>query len=287
MLMTLSQRTNRDLSYLYCILDLKRSFKNDYLKTFGEPFNGIRLVTYKDIAAVVKNVPHWEFSQDTVNEKLKDVSWVIKTAREHELVLDKLIRVPLDIVPFKLCTIFRSERKVRQLLEKNQSEFRACLEKIAGRVEFGVSAYLNESTWMKANITRRKGRKELSIEKKLQHARPGAAYFLKKELDLVLSEEKKKIIESTINSVFARLEKLSDRAVCNPPVTLNLKEASSESRLTKDEMILNSAFLVKRPKLDRFVSRFNEIESKLSFTAISLKLSGPWPPFNFSHPLRS
>ncbi|MGH2640035.1 MAG: GvpL/GvpF family gas vesicle protein, partial [Rhabdochlamydiaceae bacterium] len=258
----LSQR-RRNLIYVYCVVPDQFEIRLESGFGFG-PFD---MVTFKDIAAVVSTVPSSEFNQNRINEKTKDVPWLANAASTHERVVEKVMEGETPI-PMKLCTIFKSKASLIRMLKDNYAEFRLSLRKIEGKIELGVTAYLDLE-----NSSASATREIKALKKKIQRSTPGSAYFLEQELDELISIEARNKANSFAKKIFNEMKKGSDGSVSNPLLAQNNFQG----------MILNASLLIEKKKLDEFRERFQMLRETCSKCGeITLKLTGPWPPYNFS-----
>ena len=54
---------------------------------------------------------------------------------------------------------------------------------------------------------------------------------------------------------------------------------SKELKLFSDRLVMNTAFLVDRDKIDIFSDEIEKLENK--YANLKVQYSGPWPPYNF------
>jgi hypothetical protein len=54
-------------------------------------------------------------------------------------------------------------------------------------------------------------------------------------------------------------------------------------RRPKGVMFLNAAFLLRKNKISKFKTAFQQIQKEYSRKGIEFRMSGPWPPYNFSN----
>ncbi|WP_406441253.1 GvpL/GvpF family gas vesicle protein [Streptomyces sp. NBC_01613] len=99
-----------------------------------------RVLTHHGLIAVVSHVPERDFAEEPLRRRLEDLDWLTGTARAHESVIDALTVVTTPL-PLRLATVFRDDSGVRVMLEAREDEFRRTLERLEGRVEWGVKVY--------------------------------------------------------------------------------------------------------------------------------------------------
>src|SRR5262249_27137059 len=71
---------------------------------------------------------------------LEDLDWLEEKARAHHTVIDAVAQQQ-PLVPMRLATVYHSEAGVTELLTGRSRDFRALLDRIRGRREWGVKAY--------------------------------------------------------------------------------------------------------------------------------------------------
>ncbi|MGW0766989.1 GvpL/GvpF family gas vesicle protein [Streptomyces sp. NPDC002676] len=99
------------------------------------------LLRHRDLVAVISIVPEEDFSEARLRAHLADLDWRTRTARAHERVIDALATVTTPL-PLRLATVLRDDSAVRTMLEARESDFLRILERLHGRVEWGVQIYL-------------------------------------------------------------------------------------------------------------------------------------------------
>ena len=48
-----------------------------------------------------------------------------------------------------------------------------------------------------------------------------------------------------------------------------------------EDMILNAAFLIGKPKVRAFLAAVEELRAQQEHSGLSFDCTGPWPPYNF------
>ncbi|CAM5250369.1 hypothetical protein STENM327S_02740 [Streptomyces tendae] len=100
-----------------------------------------RLLPHGGLVAVVSHVPEADFSEEALRAHLEDLDWLTATARAHQQVVDALTVVTTPL-PLRLATVFRDDSGVRVMLEEREAAFRRTLDRLDGRVEWGVKVYV-------------------------------------------------------------------------------------------------------------------------------------------------
>ncbi|WP_089104093.1 GvpL/GvpF family gas vesicle protein [Streptomyces hyaluromycini] len=98
------------------------------------------LLRHHGLVAVVSTVPEGDFADEPLRDHLEDPEWLAATARAHQGVIDALTTVttPLPLGP---ATVFRDDSGVRTMMEARETYFLQTLDRLEGRVEWGVRVY--------------------------------------------------------------------------------------------------------------------------------------------------
>lgn len=97
-------------------------------------------LTHHGLIAVVSTVPEADFAEEPLRAHLEDLDWLTATARAHQQVIDALTVVTTPL-PLRLATVFRDDSGVRTMMEAREDDFRRVLDRLEGRVEWGVKVY--------------------------------------------------------------------------------------------------------------------------------------------------
>jgi len=99
-----------------------------------------RMLTHRGLVAVVSHVPERDFAEAALRAHREDLDWLTGTARVHQGVIDALTAVTTPL-PLRLATVFRDDSGVRVMMEAREDGFRRTLDRLQGRVEWGVKVY--------------------------------------------------------------------------------------------------------------------------------------------------
>lgn len=216
---------------------------------------GVSLCEADGVAAVVRDVALSEYGEEPLREHLEDIAWLEEAARRHETVLDALAQLT-TVIPLRLCTIYRSEEAVRDMLRAERAELREALGRLAGRTEWGVKAFRAAPV---AEAEAEVG----SVS--------GEAYMQRRRAEAVERRRSEQRADAEVDEAFARLSELAVEALANP---LQSRELSGRS----EEMVLNGVFLVEDAGAERFRAAVHALDAA---SPLSFELTGPWPPYNF------
>ncbi|GHJ41425.1 GvpL/GvpF family gas vesicle protein [Streptomyces sp. TS71-3] len=99
-----------------------------------------RPLRHGELVAVVGAVPAADFSARALSEHLASPDWLTGTVRAHQRVVAALSTVTTPL-PVRPVTVLRDDSAVRGLLEARGDYFRQALDRLDGRVEWGVRVY--------------------------------------------------------------------------------------------------------------------------------------------------
>ncbi|WEO94354.1 GvpL/GvpF family gas vesicle protein [Streptomyces sp. FXJ1.172] len=103
------------------------------------------LLRHGGLIAVVSTVPAADFGEEALQAHLEDPAWLAATVRAHQGVIAALATVTTPL-PLRLATVCEDDSVVRTLLETHADSFRRVLDRLEGRVEWGVKVYTEPAT---------------------------------------------------------------------------------------------------------------------------------------------
>ncbi|MET7763384.1 GvpL/GvpF family gas vesicle protein [Streptomyces sp. NPDC005393] len=224
----------------------------------GEP---VRAVRHLGLAVLAGPVPAEDFDEGSLRERLEDMSWLEGVARAHQRVVDTA-GADACVIPVRMATVCRGEEGLRRMLADGRDRFAAALDRLEGRVEWGVKAYAAPPAPEKPS------------------AEPSAAvsgrdYLRRRSAQRRATEERWGRTEDGARLVHDTLAQLAERARLHPPQDARL---SGES----DHHVLNAAYLVRREDSSQFAVRVGELAERAA--GLRLELTGPWAPYSFVAP---
>jgi hypothetical protein len=251
-----------------------------------EDVHEVFLIDGDSVAAVVSRVSLDEFGEEALKEHLDDLSWLERQARRHEQILGR-VREQTTLVPMRLCTIYRDERSVREMLAREQTFLIDALDRLEGRTEWGIKIYavsdpgdapdedasgndaLGEASGETPDETRAPGPRAQD-----KTPGPGASYLMQRRL----REHRRECAEALM---LERCE-LAHRELAQAAVEAKLNPVQPRELTGRDEpMVFNGVYLVEDAKHERFTSVVRALESDLAENGLELELTGPWTPYNF------
>ena len=225
------------------------------------------LLEGNELAAIVSSVPLEEFSEEQLRENLNEVAWLEEKARAHEAVLEALIE-SATVVPTRLCTIFRDEKQVREMMGREGPALVEALERLEGKAEWGVKAFAQPGALERAAAER------VKEESERESLSPGAAYMDRRRRESRAREDAEEIADGWAQSIHQQLEECAAEALLNP---LQGRELSGHD----GDMLLNGVYLVDDEAAERFRELVLELEGSYRSLRVAIELTGPWPAYNF------
>jgi hypothetical protein len=220
-----------------------------------------------DLTAVASRVDLAEFGEEGLRENLEDVGWLEEKARAHEGVLDGVL-AHNTVVPMRLCTIYRGEEQVREMLRRERRSLSESLRHLHGRSEWGAKAIARAGALEKAAMER------LGDPAEAEGASSGVRYLNRKRTQGQAREEAGAVAEELARAIHEPLAELASEALLNP---LQRPETSGH----EGDMLLNGVYLVEEKEVDRFRALASELGERYREDGIAVELTGPWPPYNF------
>ena len=208
-------------------------------------------VHFNDIAAVVSKTSVFIFDPTREN------------ALAHEHVIETVMR-SRTIIPMSFGTVFRTDEDIREVLRSIYSSLKDVLEKMEGRMEFGLKV-----TWDRDTIIEELKREDEEIHKfhvELTKKHLQSTYFARMQLGRMIDKALAERAAGFVREIYDGL-----RSVC---------VASRDNKPIGDKMIMNAAFLIEQPRENEFDAAVNRVAKKFG-DRLNFKYTGPWPPYNF------
>lgn len=255
--------------YIYGILD---NVDTEVIKEL-KGIDGLHtLYSFKteDFFIILSDVDLNEYGEGEIDKRLEDMVWVEEKAKKHFDMIQQLLRFG-TVIPMKFCTIFTSENTFLQFIESFKQKIKEAVSYLNDKEEWDVKIYCDKKKFLECNMEEEKA----AMQKQVGKASKGAAYFMAKKIESNLEEKsKEKIIK--IKDTF--WNDFSGKAI---QVKLNKNLSKQVTDYDKD-MILNGAFLIKKEDNKSFFDEVDKQEAFLKEYNMEIKVSGPWPFYNFT-----
>jgi hypothetical protein len=217
----------------------------------------VRRIVAGGLAAVVGSVDPVRFGEESLRRNLEDLQWLETTARAHHAVVDATARGG-PVAPVRFATVYLDDDRVRAMLTERGAELAAALDRVRGRVEWGVKGFALP-----------RGAPAEPEPEPVPGAGPGASYLARR-----LAERKRAASghEEALAAAEAAHHGLAAVAAASrryPP---------QDPRLTgrREEMVLNAAYLVEDD------AELREVVGQHVDGPVRLELTGPWAPYSFA-----
>jgi Gas vesicle synthesis protein GvpL/GvpF len=222
----------------------------------------VTLLREGPLAAVASQVALSEFGESQLRAHLADMDWVERMARAHESALEQ-IQLHATVIPMRMCSVYRTEGGVREMLRREASALELALAHLEGKSEWGVKVFAE----------RRRIKRSRAVETSDEPG-AGAAYMDRKRREREDAER----ISQLIDEAAARIhERLCAVAADGLVVAPQRPQVSGHD----GEMILNGVYLIDDQAGDDFHEEVHRLRAEFADVGIELDATGPWPAYNF------
>ncbi len=223
-----------------------------------------RMLHHHGLVAVVSHVPERDFAEGPLHKHLEDLDWLTATARAHQGVIDALTVVTTPL-PLRLGTVFRDDSGVRVMMEEREDAFRRTLDRLQGRVEWGVKVYVEADTADKAES----GEHGTPPEKPAS----GRDYLRQRRTAVRTNETRWQQAEAFANRLHETLSAHAENSRLHAPQNPALSGVSGQN-------VLNAAYLVSRTASEEFVELVDRTKGEVP--GMRVELTGPWAAYSFA-----
>jgi len=226
----------------------------------------VGLVREDGLAAVASQVAGSEFDEAQLRAHLGDMEWVQAVARAHEAVLHQIANRS-TVIPMRMCTVYRTEGGVREMLRREAGALREALEHLEGKTEWGVKVL--------ADATATIGDRDDATDGLTTAAEgSGAAYMDRKRREREDAERAAERVEQACAEIHEALCALASDALLAPP-------QRPEAHGLAGEMVLNGVYLVRDEDQAEFHECIDALTLQYGALGLTLERTGPWPGYNF------
>jgi hypothetical protein len=230
----------------------------------------VELVAEGPLVGVASRVSLQEFDESALPERLRDGTWLEEKIRAHEQVLERVLE-DASVVPCRFCTVYRSEVELRRFLSERREVLQAALDRVRGKVEVGVKAFIDRDRFAAAQAKQNDEIRQL--ETQVSTAEGGRAYLEGRRLEQRIAAELEGFRGEAADGLHTRLLAAAEDGLALP---LQAPELSGR----EEEMVFNGAYLVTTDRV-AFEEALASLGRDLRDDGVDLELTGPWPAYNF------
>jgi hypothetical protein len=258
--------------YVYCIGESEalRPLFDAPLPEAIESTGGLELVSEGVVAAVVSAVPRADYSDEGLDSRVADPSWMASRAMRHQKVAEHFA-AHTSLVPLRFGAIYSRLEPIRRMLAERESELVGTLDRLRGREEWGINIFGDRARLVDAVSSL--SPKLRDLEEQAARASPGQSYLVKKKIIAIRGEEAIREGRRLIEQAELKLKAVSEEAV-------RLRVLKGET--SEGEITAKLAFLVTRERFAEFRAVAEELADEYGALGFRLELSGPWPAYNFA-----
>ncbi|PJM97619.1 GvpL/GvpF family gas vesicle protein [Streptomyces sp. CB01373] len=216
-------------------------------------------LNHHGLVAVVSEVPERDFAEEPLRAHLEDLDWLAATARAHQGVVDALTVVTTPL-PLRLATVFRDDSAVRSMIEAREEHIRRTLDRLEGRVEWGVKIYAETEQPQQAAQPAAK-------------AASGRDYLRQRRQQTRAGEDLWQKAEAFATHLHEQLSAFAEESRLHAPQNPSLSGAAGRN-------VLNAAYLVPRGHSEEFVELVDR--TKDDVPGLRVELTGPWAAYSFA-----
>lgn len=221
----------------------------------------LRPVEGPGVVAVASDVDLDEFGEEALRRNLEQLPWLEEVARRHDEVARHLASRTAT-APLRLATVFRSDESVRRQLADWAGAAVAALDRIEGRSEWSVKAYVDAAETA-----------ETGSAPAADGPGAGAAYLARRRAALdqhARAAEERTELGSTLH------QRLETTAVAGRLLMPQDRKLSGHT----GEMVLNGSYLVEDAASEAFVQAAEQAAAE--HDGVRVEIGGPWPPYSFA-----
>jgi hypothetical protein len=246
------------LTYLFCVVRAARRPSVTGLR--GVPAGGPAraLEAGGGLWLIVGDAPEAHYGEAEIGERLGDLDWVGLVALAHDTVVARFMGKGL---PARLFTLFRSDERALADLRKRARVVTRQLDRLDGRVEWGVRLTLDE----------RAALRKAGAAGGTTKVSSGAAFLERKKQVRDAQRMVQIDARKQADALFESLAAAASDARRRPPITEEVA----------DRLLLDAAYLVPSERQKRFRAAAEKHERRLVAAGYTLTLSGPFAPYNF------
>jgi hypothetical protein len=209
---------------------------------------------------VVSNVPEGAYGKAALDSGVQHIEWVGPRALAHESVIEHFIGAPA-VLPMQLFTLFANEERAIADIRAGRQRISRILDRIDGRVEWGIRLMWNPVT-----------RERAARKRQPVRTVTGADYLVRKRDLRNEREADLKGARADANRVYRLMARKASKAV---------RRTATEKGSPGSRLLLDAAFLVRSRDVRGFQAAIRKERPTLERAGIEISVTGPWPAYNF------
>ena len=232
----------------------------------------VRTAPAAGLTVLVSDVDLNEFGEAALRRNLEDLDWLEGVARAHHEVIAVGSKL-FPLLPTRLATVYSSDASMAAVLGGRRDELLAALERVGGRVEWGVKAYAVPDSEQPEAMRHEPASAEGGAPAGAGGRGAGLSYLKRRKAQLSAQAESQRSAAAGAHAVHGHLCRRAADARLHPPQSPQL---SGDKR----PMMLNAAYLVDAGDGTGFASEVAAAAD--AHPELDLNLTGPWPPYSFA-----
>jgi Gas vesicle synthesis protein GvpL/GvpF len=207
------------------------------------------------LSIVVSTVPAATYNASSLEPRLSDLDWVSVAGAAHHAVVDALADGGLAVLPFRLFTIFSSEKQALSTIRERLPAMLRGFDRVRGRHEWVLHIGRPDPA--------RRARANASA------ATSGTGFLAAKAVQRREEAARAERVQQHAAAAYQVLQRLA--------VEATMREVDPRGRL-----ILDAAFLLEPAQVDELKQALTEAAGHLLRDGCPVSLTGPWPPYSFA-----
>ncbi|MFH0923291.1 MAG: GvpL/GvpF family gas vesicle protein [Candidatus Falkowbacteria bacterium] len=238
----------------------------------------IILIPYRDLAAAVSNIQLINFNRLNKKERSQLIA-------AHDQVNVGLMK-DYNVIPLRFGMIAENTEEIRDILAKAYLQFRAALERIAGKAEFIVEVF-----WDKQKLLEKIAQADIEIQKMQKEVKTkgrilGLASKMKlgKRLFEATLARRKEYVKNILHDLATHFPNFSAGKLLEANkegATNEVNSAQGGSASGGKEMIMNYSFLIGKTEESALEFQLNKLAEKYT-NELKFKYIGPMAPYSFA-----
>lgn len=261
----MSDPTPRQASYVYAVT--RALDPADVAHLAGVDGAEVHLVAQESLVAVVSSVPLAEFDEAALRAKLERMAELEAIARAHHGVVDAAAAHGATL-PLRLATIYRDDTRVAEMLRDGYARFVEALDRLTGRVEWGVKVYVDSTEMPPATV----GAGSASSE---SAGGAGKDYLRRRR-------EQRRSRDDAWRRAADLGSRVDDGLAALAVDLRHYRAQNPELSGARGENVLNAAYLVDTARSAEFAAEAQSLDGSVPGTRV--ELTGPWAPYSFALP---